>query len=419
MGGSTLGPPRERSLPLRDASVHSQRPFSPPAQVPDRAEELYEIGALLTADLDASMLLGDYYHWRRWLPVETSPLAWGRSATIRHANQIELSLLRLIVPEERQVLRLFLQACFPDIPQSDAANKLLDLLCNETLAFSSSVTLESRLGSRASDPVCDARIAVYFRSSLRPTDWQVARNLVILFCSKESMWSLADVANADMTDVPWIVGNELATENIVEAMNELHFVSGTLSASLAVGLVPLCLKANPRAPARSGYTWARYCPQTEAGLSDDDFNQITSRLVPEEAGDLTAVSDIVVPYIQKQRLSYIIQAEQSTDTTQLSRSLNIPTSSTCSGVIVKKHAPSWPVAVPDFCFLVIDERVDFNDERRLAQMIAEAHQRKDWFGATKKGATFSLEDKEAIEEWVEMLAQGPTLSDGDGPSERA
>lgn len=402
---------RERSLPLRDASVPLRREFSPPVDLPDRTEELYEIGALLTADLDASILLEDTYHWRRWLPSETDPSPWTKSATIRHANQIELSFLRLIVPEDPSILGMFLLACFSDISEHDAAKQLLTLLSDDNFALSTSLTLDSRLGSINRDPICGARIAVFFRSSLRPVDWQITRQLVMLFCSTESRRALAEVANTDISDSLWLTGNELATETIVEAINKLHFISGMLSARLALSRLPLCLTSTSVSPAGADfrYSWARYCPQTEAAPSADYLSQVTARLISEEANGECIVPDVVVPFVQKQRLSYIIQAEQSTDKS-LFRTLALPDYSTL-GIVIKKHAASWPVEAPDFCFLVMDETADFDDERQLGQLLDEANLRKEWYGVEKKGARFSLEDKEFIKQWVLALAQATQSDD--------
>ena len=395
---------REMSLPLRGSSAPPQRRATPPAYFPDRAEELYEIGALLTTNLDASILLEDTYHWRRWVPAESDPLLWTKRASIRHANQIELSSLRLIVPEDLPVLQVFLQVCFPDMLETDAAKKLLALLTDDNLTFSTSLTLESRLGSRPNDSMCNARVMTFFRSSFRPTDWQIVRQLAILFCSKESAECLAHIAGADISGIPWSTRDRLGTECIVEAINKLNFVSGMQSAGLALGRLALCLKASPKPSRECGYAWARYGPQIEGAISADLLSLVIARLVSETDTD---ISDLVVPYVQKQCLSYIIQAEQSTDK-KLCRPLGLPEFST-GGILIKKHE-GWPDEVPEFCFLVVDETADFDEERHLAKLLDMTQRRKERFGVDKKGARFSLHDKDLIDRWVQILAR-PLLPD--------
>ena len=76
-----------------------------------------------------------------------------------------------------------------------------------------------------------------------------------------------------------------------------------------------------------------------------------------------------------------------------------PDLGTSTGVLVKKPQ-NWLTETPEFCFLVVDEDVDFTDQPKLADMIREALERKNVFGIRKQ---IEKQDKVLIDRWVRIL----------------
>lgn len=370
---------REMSLSLRSSLAPEQGRHATPGLLHNTSQEFWANWALRGTDPNALADLEDTYHWRRWITNENDLRPWVQTATVRHANQVELSSLQMTMPEEISSLQACLRMCFPTIPVKDGARKLLIALQDGDLAVSTSVRMYPGQGNRLNDSFCRAKVLIHCRSRLRPEDWQISRQLLCLLCNEQSMEVLARIAELNPTVIEWTSSEEIGFESVVQAISRLHLVGGMQSAGLALTRLPLCLKVATNTFGSSRCEWATSSPQRDGGISADEMDDMVSQVV---SGRDEPIPDHLIPYVEKQRLSYIVPVNHGAQE-ELFGSLRLPSFST-QGILIKKPKDGWPRKMQEFCLLVMNENVHFDDEFRLSQLLEFAKDRREIFGVYKK-----------------------------------
>lgn len=396
---------RESPFPFQRTPSQELTEDPMPAYLFDKSDNLFEIGALLSTGLASTMNTEDTYNWRRWIAPESDPQPWTKRATIRHSNQVEFVSLRLILPDEAPTLHACLKVCFPGLAVDKAAKKLLAALTDVNSTILTNFSLESRSGTQWSKPFSPCRVMVYFNSAIRRKDWQIVRQQLVIVCSENSAALLAMIASVNARDVNWYDGQKLSTGEIVEATSRLHFLDGVQSAGLAISRFSLCLKALPNQTGQNSYRWIRSSAGTANALSTEDLVLLTDCLIAESDA---ARPSFPVPHLQKECLSYITLGSSRTGE-DFSRILDLPRFST-TGILVKKPRHGWPDEVQEFCFFIMDEKVDFDDEKQIAGILDTAISEREVWGPTKERARYTTQDKTFATQWIRLLQHASSAS---------
>jgi hypothetical protein len=116
------------------------------------------------------------------------------------------------------------------------------------------------------------------------------------------------------------------------------------------------------------FEWSRFSPQRDDGVTGEEFYGIMSKALTIQ--DIS-ISDLLTPYIGKRSYPYIIPGD-SDQRGPLATALKIPNFPT-QGVIIKKPKDSWSETLQEFCFLVMNEHVQFVDENKLGKLLEESY----------------------------------------------
>ncbi len=341
----------------------------------------------------------DIYSWQRWVTNEQDLRPWVRKATIRHSNQVELSFLQVTMPEEIHLLQTCLETCFPDLSVKDAARKLLISLQDDDLAVTSSVKATSWQGNQLNKLILEVRALVYFRSELKPKDWQIIRQVLCILCSEKAIEGLTQIAELN----PFIHrssnrSDDTECERFLQAINWPKLIGGTQSAGLALARCQLCLRAVSDSAGSSSFEWTKFFPQRDGGVTGEELYGIMSYALKNRE---VSIPDHLTPYIKKNWCPYIVPVGSDTQG-PTAMALELPNFRT-QGVLIKKPKVGWDEAAQDFCFLIVNENVRFDDEAKLGQLLEESKRAGEVFAAVQKNATYDQGDRALIDQWVRIL----------------
>lgn len=341
----------------------------------------------------------DIYSWWRWAATEQDLLPWTQKATIRHSNLVELGFLQVTMPEEIHLLEICLKSCFPDLFVKDAARKLLVSLQDDNLAVTTLVKATSWRGNQLDESILEVRALVYFRSGLRSRDWQITRRILCILCSEKAVEGLAQIAKLSPF-IHWSSNRSDAAQckRFLQEINSLNLIRGAQSAGLALMRCQLSLRAVRDNAGSSIYEWIKFSPQRDDGLTEGDLYEIVLRSLKKQE---ISTPDLLTLYIKKTLFLYIVpvgNGQQEPPATDL----EIPNFKT-QGVLIKKSKVDWVETTQNFCFLVINEKVRFDDDARLGQLLEESKRAKEWFAIANTNAKIDKGDRALIDQWVQIL----------------
>ncbi len=357
-----------------------------------------EIEPLLQID-DATLLDGqDVHHWRRWVANEQESGSWVSKATIRHSNQVELSFLQMTMPAEVDLLRVFLTSWFPALTLKEAARKLLTSLQDDNLAVTASVKATSWQENQVNRFTLEVRALVYFRSALKPENWEIARHVLAILCDPKALKGLCEIAELNPNDQPTSDRCvDADCEPFKQAINWVKAVGGTTSAGLALRRRQLYLRSVSNNDGSSKFEWMISRPEQEGGVLEHLLERISQTSESCEEG----VPEILTPYIKRFRRTYIVpqgRDEQGPPAT----ALKIPDLRT-SGALIKKPTTGWPEDTQDFCFLITNDNVRFDDIAKLGQLLEDTRRAKELYVIVRKKATYHQGDLALIDWWIRVL----------------
>jgi hypothetical protein len=356
-------------------------------------EPLVQISHSTLSDMD------DAHYWQRWVATEQDTLPWARKATIRHSNRVELSSLQVAIPEDIHLLRSCLESCFPGHSIKEAARKLLISLQDDNLAITTSVKATSRQGNQLKELILPVRALVYFRSGLRPEDWQITRQVLCLLCSEKAIEELSKIAELS----PFIPRSSENNDNVqyerfFSAINSLNIIGGTRSVGLALVRRQLSLKVVSNNAGSSNFEWSKFSPRRTDGVTGAELYGIISNALQNQG---VSTQDHLAPYIQKKSCLYIIPAGNDQEGPPAS-ALEIPSFRT-QGLLVKMPKVGGIERIQNLCFLVINENVKFNDEAMLGQLLEESNKAREVFAMAKTNAVYEQDERKIIDKWILIL----------------
>ena len=377
-----------RSSLVRELSSGETAYYSPP-EFP-QIEPLVQIGPTTLLDR------GDIYAWQRWATAEQNPWPWARKATIRHANRVELSSVQVTVPEDIYLLNACLNSWFPMLLAKDAARKVLVSLEDDNLAVTTSVKAASWHGAQLKESILEIRALVYFRSRLRPEDWQITRQVLCILCSEKAIQAMAQIAELRPTIRRSSNGSDIAQcERFLQAINSLNLVGGTRSAGLALVRRQLSLRRLTDKAGSLTLEWREFTPQRDGGVTGEELYGILSHALK---GQEEPVLDLLTPYVKKKSYLYNVPVGSDQQRPPVT-AFEIPSFQT-QGIIIKVGSLE---ITQDLCFLIFDENVRFDDEAKLGQPLEDSHKAKELFAMTKTNSKYGQADHAFIQKWIRIL----------------
>lgn len=386
---------RAMSLPSRSSLIRelsgSETAYYSPPEFP-QIEPLVQIGPTKLLDR------GDIYAWQRWTTADQNPWPWARKATIRHANRIELSSVQVTVPEDIYLLNAWLNSLFPTLLTKDAARKVLVSLEDDNLAVTTSVKASSWQGSQLKESILEIRALVYFISRLRPQDWQITRQVLCILCSEKAIQAMAQIAELRPTIRRSSNGSDVAQcERFLHAINSLNLVGGTWSAELALARRQLSLRGTSRAGSLT-LEWREFTPQKGGGVTREELRGILSQTLK---GQEEPIPDLLTPYVKKKSYLYSVPVGRDQQRPPVT-DFEMPSFKT-QGIVIKNPMDGSLETTQDFCFLIFDENIRFDDEARLGQPLEESYRADELFTMTNTNAKYDKADRAFIQKWIRIL----------------
>ena len=387
---------RAMSLPLRSSLAPELTGDEMMGLVSNSSPEVSKIEPLVQISPRISSNGEDNYSWHRWINTEQDRKGWVRKATIRHTNQVELISLQVTIPEDTQLLQTCLKLCFPHLSVKNSARKLLISLKDNNMAVTTWVKATSWQGYHLTESNLKVRALVYFRSMLRPGDWQITRQMLCILCSENAIEGLAQIANLSGSTHRIINGSDdVQCERFLQAINSLNLIGGTRSVGLALAQHQLSLRAITESAESTIFEWSKFPPNSDDRMTGEELHGMMLRASTEQE---VFIPDVLTPYIKKNTWAYIVPVgsyQQGPHAT----TLDIPNFKT-HGVLIKKPNIGLIETSQNFCFFVIDENVRFDDETKLGRLLEESYKAKDFF---RIGAPISRGDRELISQWIQVL----------------
>ncbi|EXJ88659.1 hypothetical protein A1O1_05590 [Capronia coronata CBS 617.96] len=422
---------RAISLPSRSSVMRELAGGTTTGRLPkDTSAEPPEIELLLQVDSAGSLRGQDSHRWRRWATkAQDSSLPWTGKATIRHANQVELSFVQVTVPAKAGLLERCLAYCFPELTPKGAARKLLISLQDDDLAVTAPAPHPVKAAFQQRTPqsrrsTLEVRALVYFRSAISPEDWQVTRHVLAVLCDQQALRLLAETAEEVDPKIDRDMGMGMGMgmdrrdaittsadwERFKQAINWPKYIGGTTSAGLALGRRQLCLRSLRDDDGSVRFEWTKFCPQQDGGVAGEDMLRMiswshASSQKPPQVGFANAIPhQQLAPYLQTARCTLTVTVQANTDAQRSATpaALAVPNLRT-SGVLIKKPTTGWPETVQEFCYLVTDEKVGFDDVALLGQLLEETRRRKELYSMVRKHTTYHQRDLAFIDRWIRVL----------------
>jgi hypothetical protein len=337
--------------------------------------------------------MDDPYSWLRftsWI----SGASWTRIGTIRHANIAQVHFQSLLLPEGVSALQDCLARWFPNEGIAAGARRLLS-----TLQYSGIDTIAGSRGdsggSRLKPPL---RTFTYMRTWLRSLDWQIERYVLCLSCTTMSVKRLSRLAGMEN-------GHLEATESrheydvalIHQATDPSEGIGGREGAALAMAPPSrrqLCFRLRSD-PAGREYSEADVFRPGELGqLRSKDVGTIRANISAGGWLGEYAVEWRMTRRFNTRSRSSVLASDREDQLVFAEKQC----------VLIKKR-PGWPSETPPYCLLVLDEHIDFADERVLCSLLQTALDKEDIFGS---GVRLDNEDKLKVRKWIHELAGGQT-----------
>ena len=396
-----------------DADTIAQRAMSlpsrsslPPELMNDEMMELVDNNSTEFAEIEPLVRINpamlsdrpDIYSWQRWTMTEKDPRPWVQKATIRHSNLVEFSYLQVTMPEEIHILQTCLDLCFPDLSVKDAARKLLTSLQDDNMAVTTSVKATSWQGNQLKESTLEVRALVYFRSVLKGDDWQITRQMLCILCSEKAVEGLAQIAElSPLINGSWVKGDDTQCKRFLQAINSLNLIGGTRSVGLALVRRQLSLRAVSDSSGSFIFEWNKFSPERDDGVTGDELCGIMSHTLKRKD---VFIPDLLTPYIKKKWCSYTVPVGSDQEG-PLAMALEIP-NFRAQGILIKKPKIGWAESAQDFCFLIINGNVRFDEETKLGQLLEECSKKRDVF-TVEKNAAYDNGDRAFIDLWVRIL----------------
>ncbi|KIX02792.1 uncharacterized protein Z518_08734 [Rhinocladiella mackenziei CBS 650.93] len=331
----------------------------------------------------------DTFHWLRWTSLGEDSPPWAPRATIRHSNLVQITFQGLNLPPDRQKLRRCLEMCFSNLQAEEAARRLIATLLNEDISVTTSSNIMLRKDHRQGEAHFAVKAFIYFRTFLRPADWQIERRLLYITCSRKAMEVLASIAETtDLTLEYPDTWRSHDCECLFRVTKSLNLFGGKESAGLALSERQMCLKL---ANGDSHVQLVQYKPGGTGGrLTPSDLEMVSQTIAKSENLEI-CMTEHRTPY---RVLSSRIDAEISADV------LDLPDLGNCRGVLIKKPG-GWPSATPEFCFLTTDDQVNFEDVASVGNIIQETRDRAVMFGI--RSEKIAAADDLFLDRWIQIL----------------
>lgn len=358
---------RAMSLSLRsslppDVSIGRNSEF-----INSRSARFPEIEPLVQIIRSPSSDVRDGNNWQRWATTEEDWSPWARKAAIRHSNRVELGYLQITIPEQIPLLKDCLKSCFPSFSGKEAARKLLISLEDDNLAFTSSVKATHWQGNRLNELVLPIRALLYMRSGLRPQDWQLTRRMICILCSVEAVQGLSKIAeySPSITRSPHH-NDDIQYERFREALNSLNLIGGSRSADLALKRHQLCLRDVGDGAGSSNFKWSEFSPHKDGGVTGAELEGVLSHTLKYQG---VPIPNHLKQYIKKKVDLFIVppSGDQQSPVATVIQLSNFRT----NGILIKRPKAGLAEAAQEFCFLVMDENICFNDDFALGQLLDE------------------------------------------------
>lgn len=327
----------------------------------------------------------DVYGWSRWSsPPSRDDPAWTRTATIRHSNLVEFVYQELTVPDEEDLLWSCLEFCFPGSDTRDAARRLLCAL------IVNGVFSAIRRGDdlmKEGDRTQKGRSFIFFRTQLRPRDWQIERYQLRINCSFEAIWMLIEYVrkeNLSHTSAPFVYDGENCTCWLNE-LDQFKTLDGKQGANLAMQPLSqrqMCFQRSHESHGKKHFKGAIFQPGERGGLSQKDLETIRKAIASDDR-----LQSRVVKYNTLLRVPFPADVDSDDAASQ--------------GILIQKR-PTWPTETPRFCFLATGRDISFNDEARLGVLIQTSLERNEVFGADDN-RLLDEEDSSFIRRWAGVL----------------
>ena len=341
----------------------------------------------------------DVYHWLRWIVTDQSSPSWTRLATIRHSNLVQLTFQELNLPEEAQSLRSCLEMCFPSGDVKDVANRLLTTLLHDSICVTASSHTVLRRNTLLNGTLPRTRTFVYLRTQLRPEDWQIERYMLCLNCTEMSIQVLGRLAQQVLGDLEapdaW---DSHDCECLFREMDRFKLLSGkeaANSAMLPLSRRQMCLKLCRDATGQEHFRAVKFCPNSDGRLSLADLKALREAIVGREE---------LQEYISEHRAPFRVPSQATCPDMRSSLQMSEHVAES-QGMLIRKP-PSWPRATPEFCFLVTDEHVDFDDVATLGTIMKKVQDRDGILGNPR--GQIEEGDMPFVDRWIRVL-QGEVL----------
>jgi hypothetical protein len=141
-----------------------------------------------------------------------------------------------------------------------------------------------------------------------------------------------------------------------------------------------------------------FSPQGNDGVKEEELYGIISYVLKEQE---VPIPVIFKPYIKKELFRYIVPVGSDQEGPP-STALNIPNFRS-QGVLIKKPKVGWVETTQYYCFLVINDNVQFDDEINLGRLLEESIMAKERYAISK--TKYDHEDKALIRLWF-LILQG-------------
>lgn len=405
-GDSELIAFRAMSLPSRSSLAPELANGDMDGLASNSFSEFPEVELLVQISSSALLNRPDIYSWQRWANTEQNPWPWVQKATIRHANRVELHSLQITMPEEIHLLCTCLESWFPELLVEDAAKKVLISLQDDNLAVTTLVNATYWQNDQLKESTLEVRALVYFRSRLRPEDWHITRRVLCILCSEKAIEAISHIANLTPSIRRSLNGRDRAQcEQFLQAVNSLNLVGGTRSAGLALGRRQLCLQGVTDSAGSPTFEWSKFTPHREDGVTGDEFYRILSDTLKEPQ---KYIPDLLTPYVKNKSFVYTIPIDSDCQGPPATAFEIRPFRT--KGILLKKLKITSIKSIQDFCFLIIDENVQFDDEAKLGQLLEETYKAEDFFAIVKANGTYDQADYTFIHKWIQIL-KGQLLQD--------
>lgn len=356
--------------------------------------------AALFHEVTVGSVNGDQSHnWQWWRKEQSQVLPWNQTATIRHSNQVEFSTVHLVIPEQPAMLQSCLSLLCPKLTVEEASARLLNMLQERSFVIKD----QKGMGGYANQPVKKARhvrLLVYFRSGLRPEDWQITRNLLVIACSMPAMKLVAQIAGSkkDFLRLSHLTIPDNRMEELVRMIKESpKLIAGSDSVMLAMTRRPMFLFPVFDITVSAKFQWIS-SSQAKTELSADELSVFMSDVFNGPETPLPALS---TQHMRKhlERLTVPSSDDEMGSSCLQHKLPRIDT----AAIIVKKPSNGWPSSTPQFCLMVVDQRTSFNDNFRLGQLLQETIRQKAFYAAAKKDASFRKNDLMLFDKWARIL----------------